>query len=591
MIVFMVTLYHRVPMRRPTPFSAPFSLLKLGSAVAIFLATALSCSEYSTSAKTSPDGVVRVKVNVIGEDIPDSVKSALEADAVADAGATRMVPMGPLATILSSPVSAVSSASAPSCGGGGAFAGYTKSKVDFAPEAIPNIAPYPLKDDGVIPDSDVPLGFNFSFQGVTYNKVNVYTNGFLLFGAAPATTTWFPNAGSIASVAAPNNIIALAWTDWSPQLVADGIRWETRGSAPNRKFILQFNNVPEYASASKPGAISPTVGRVTSQIVLSEGSNDITIYTTSMTVTNSSHKVTQGLEDLTGTVANYDSVLNVNTGIVSRRVTNFFNLQNDAVRFSLVSTKDEEKPVITAPQNVTANNDPGLASAIVAIGSPVASDNCGNAKVSSVRSDGKALDAPYPVGLTNITWTATDDAGNTASATQSVKVVDVEAPVFAPSLQSVLQVNATSPSGAAVTYDLHVTDNVGVTSRSCEPASGSVFPVGTRSVICTAADTAGNSSSTSFSVTVIGAHEQIAVLMGTVADLGLPNGTVQPLINQLSAAYSQTGDGQPACKKVGDFLSMVQKKSSNISSADAAYLSVEANRIMDVMGCPPPGRL
>lgn len=575
-------------MRRPTPFSAPFSLLKLGSAVAILLATALSCSEYSTSARTNPDGVIRVKVNTIGEEISDSLKAAM-ALADADAGMTRLVPTGPLSAILSSPVSRVASVSAPACGGGGAFAGYTKSKVAFAPEAIPSIAPYPLVDDGVIPDSDVPLGFNFSYQGVTYSKVNVYTNGFLLFGTRPSGT--FPSAGSIASTANPNNIIALAWTDWSPQLVADGIRWETRGSAPNRKFIIQFNNVPEFSSANKPGAISPAVGRLTSQVVLSEGSNDITIYTSTMTVTNSIHKVTQGLENQTGTAANFDSVLNVNTGIVSRRVQNFFSLQNDAVRFSLISTKDEEKPVISAPENLIANNDPGLASAVVAVGSPVASDNCSEVIVSSVRSDGKALDAPYPVGVTNIVWTATDGAGNAASATQTVKVIDVEAPVFAFSNQSVIEVNATSPNGAAVTYDIQATDNVGVTSRSCEPASGSVFPVGTSSVTCTAGDAAGNTSSTSFSVRVIGAHEQIGVLIEAVADLGLPNGTLQPLLNQLKLAYSQTGDAQVACKKVGDFLSLVQKKSSNISSEDVAYITAEATRIMDVVGCPPPGRL
>ncbi|MFL5524227.1 MAG: hypothetical protein ACJ8AF_08975, partial [Gemmatimonadaceae bacterium] len=85
-----------------------------------------------------------MKVNVIGEDIPDSVKSAMEAAAVADAGLVRTVPTGPLSTILSSPVTAVASATAPACGGGGGFQGYTKSKVAFAPEAIPNIAPYPL---------------------------------------------------------------------------------------------------------------------------------------------------------------------------------------------------------------------------------------------------------------------------------------------------------------------------------------------------------------------------------------------------------------------------------------------------------------
>jgi hypothetical protein len=117
-----------------------------------------------------------------------------------------------------------------------------------------------------------------------------------------------------------------------------------------------------------------------------------------------------------------------------------------------------------------------------------------------------------------------------------------------------------------------------------------VFPVGTTSVNCTAGDAAGNTSSNSFSVTVIGAHEQIGALMGSVTDLGMPNGTFQPLLNQLTLAYSQTADGQSGCKKVGDFLSLLQKKSSNISSGDVTYLTTEANRIMDVMGCPPPSR-
>jgi hypothetical protein len=529
------------------------------------------------------DGVIRVRVSTIDIVTPDSVKEGFGIEG----SATRMVPLGPSMSALSAPVSSLAAvAAAPSCGGGGAFQGYTKSKVDFAPEAIPSIAPYPLKDDGIIPDKDVPLGFSFNFEGNTYDRVNVYMNGFLLFGPLPSQTNGYPDAQFIAATSNPNNILALAWTDWQPNLVPDGIRFETRGTAPNRRFILQFNNVPEYYSASKPGAIVPTAGRLMSQVVLSEGSNDITIYTNTMYVTNSRHFVTQGIENATGTVASYDSVLNPVTGINSPRVKNFFKLENDAVRFSPIQTKDEEKPTITAPENITKGNDPGLASAVVAVGSPVASDNCLEVNVSGVRSDGAALDAPYPVGVTTITWTATDAAGNSASATQTVTVLDVEAPVFGASPESPLSVYATSPAGATVNYEVSVTDNVRVTSLSCGPASGSVFPVGSTPVNCSASDAAGNSASKSFTVNVIGPREQMEALMALVKDLELPGGTSQPLLNQLRAAYQENGS---ECKKVSDFIDLVMKKDSSINGADEQLLIEDALRIMGALGCDTSG--
>jgi hypothetical protein len=535
-----------------------------------------------------PDGVIRVKVNIVEIVIPDSVKQAQ----AAQVGATSMVPIGPSMTVLRSPVSSVATVAAPSCGSGGGFAGYTKAQVPFAPEAIPNIAPYPLKDDGFIRDSDMPLGFTFSFEGNTYDKVNVYMNGFLLFGPVPSLTAGYPDAQSIAATSNPTNILALAWTDWSPQLVPDGIRYETRGTAPNRRFILQFNNVPEYYSASKVGAIVPTAGRLMSQVVLSEGSNDITIYTNQMNVTKSNHFVTQGIENAAGTDATYDSVTNAVTGIRSARVRNFFNLQNDAVRFSLIQTKDLVPPSITAPAGITTGNDPGLASAVVAVSSPVASDNCQGVKVSSVRSDGAAIDAPYPVGVTTITWTATDAAGNTTSVTQTITVLDIEAPVFGPSAQSVLMVNATSPSGAVVDYQLTATDNVAVTSLTCTKPSGSTFPIGSWPVTCTASDAAGNRASLSFDVTVLDAQAQMENLIQYVLDLGMSDGTTNPLVNQLQAAFgSSVSDNHVACVKMNDFIGMVSKKGREIPWGSSGYMIREATRMIAVLGCSmAPGR-
>lgn len=566
-------------MRRSTGFAAFLSLLRSGSAGAILLASILSCSD-STSPSQGLDGVIRVKVASVDIFVPDSLKQALAAQF---ASTLLSAPVAVSASVLVSPVARLSTSS---CGSGGAFAGYTESKVPFAPESVPNIAPYPLTDDGYIPDSQVPLGFSFSFHGNTYDKVNVYSNGFLLFGSAVTSRDGFYRGDLIPFSANPNNIIALAWTDWSPQLVPDGIRFETRGTAPNRKFILQFTNVPEYNSGSKIGAIKGS-GRLMSQVVLSEGSNDITIYTNTMTIVNSTNRVTQGIENAVGTVASYDSVQNVVTGVWTPRVKGFFKLENDAVRFSLIKVKDEVLPTITAPDNITKGNDPGLATAVVAVGSPVAADNCGEVKVSSVRSDGAAIDAPYPVGFTTITWTATDAAGNTASVTQTVTVLDVDPPVFPESAQSTLTFNATSPAGAVVTYDVSVTDNVGVTSLSCKPSSGSVFPNGNTLVECTASDAAGNSSSKSFSVTVLDAQIQQLNLLELVRSLHLQNGTAQPLINQLRAAYRDAGtSGDVMCKKLADFVDLVAKKQANMSPESADLITAEATRIMGALACP-----
>jgi hypothetical protein len=564
-------------MRRSTQFLASFSPLKAAFAGALVLATMVACSDTTSPVKNLQGDGIRYIDMVVS----DSLKQALSAQD--SQGLTNLLSFhsGLAASVLALPAR---SASLAACGGGGnGFAGYTESRFSFdSVEATPNhVMPRDsITDDGIA--ADVPVGFDFSFYGNTYNKLNLYSNGFVTFGPVVKDRDGFYRGGVIASSANPNNLIAFAWMDWSPQVPLDGIRYETRGTAPNRRFILQFTNVPEYHST----------GKVTAQLVLSEGSNDITIYTKSMTISNSGNLYTQGIENADGTNALKDSIQVVLTGAWVKRMATFFtgiSLTNDAIRFSLVSVKDEEKPSITAPESITKGNDPGLASAIVAVGSPVAADNCGDVKVSSVRSDGAAIDAPYPVGITTITWTATDAAGNASSATQAVTVLDVEAPVFVaaptfgPSASSDLRVNATSPSGAVVNFGVNVTDNVKVTSLSCQPLSGSVFPAGTTNVVCTAGDAAGNTSSKSFSVVVVSAQEQIAFLTDMIREeLGLSNGTANPLINQLNSAANDQGN---ACQKMTVFLNLLSKK--GISPQDVETMTSAAADIMGALGCNP----
>ncbi|MCJ7558643.1 MAG: HYR domain-containing protein, partial [Gammaproteobacteria bacterium] len=108
-----------------------------------------------------------------------------------------------------------------------------------------------------------------------------------------------------------------------------------------------------------------------------------------------------------------------------------------------------------------------------------------------------------PLGTWEVTCTGQDVYGNTGSTTFTVKVSDTRAPALVKPAD-IGGVEATSASGVPVSFGLPVaTDEVGVTTNSCTPASGSTFPLGTTAVTCTAGDAAGNSASTGFKVTVV----------------------------------------------------------------------------------------
>jgi hypothetical protein len=148
-------------------------------------------------------------------------------------------------------------------------------------------------------------------------------------------------------------------------------------------------------------------------------------------------------------------------------------------------------------------------------------------------------------------------------------------------------VPATSPSGAAVTYQFNASDNVAVTSVTCTKVSGATFPIGTTSVTCTALDAAGNSRAGTFDVTVWDAPTQMNDLIHYVLSLGMPSGTTNPLVNQLEAAFrSSTSDNHVAYVKMSDFISMVGKKGGDISSKPSTYMTLQATQIMVVLACP-----
>lgn len=603
-------------------------LIKAGFAGTFALAIFAACSD-TISAPTNGVRPPEAGIYVVETQVPDSEKNPVGAVS----GSMLKAPGS--AAIVAAPSSAFSSLAV--------AAPYSVAAIGFAPEPAPSANNGPICDDCVM--FNVPLGFDFAFYGVSYSTLNISSNGFVGFGSSLGNGCC--KGGMIPSNDITNNIIALGWSDWRPQLVSGGIKYETRGEAPNRRFVLQFNNVPEFGST----------GRLTTQLILYEETHNIEIHTLSLGTFRSDHLVTQGVENSTGSLALS----------LPGRVRTFLKIANDGVRFTpavnqrpvltvpadisldleigscsavvdagsasatddaedfviswarsdlldladpypagvttiewtvtdaaglkasanqTITLKDKEAPSIVAPANVSADNDPGLASAVVNPGSAVAEDRCGDVSVEGVRSDAAALSAPYPVGVTKISWTAVDVSGNSAVAEQTVTVRDVEAPVIG-SLSDIL-IDATSRAGAVVNYSVPASDNVGVHSISCSRASGSVFPVGVNQVDCVVKDAAGNQSSASFVVTVRGAAEQLNDLIDYVGELNLSGGVGNPMLNQLQAALAAIDKPENvSCKKLEDFIKAAtsSKARAEVSAAELEALLAQARRIQSVLGC------
>ena len=166
-----------------------------------------------------------------------------------------------------------------------------------------------------------------------------------------------------------------------------------------------------------------------------------------------------------------------------------------------VTITDHEKPTIVCKSDIIQTSDVGVCGASVFISNPTATDNCSSSFIfAGVRSDALTLLSVYPVGITTITWTATDLAGNTSlSCNQTVTITDDEKPVITCPAQITLPAVA-GVCGASVTIvNPTVTDNcpasisvIGV--RSDALALSAVYPVGTTTITWTATDAAGNIS-------------------------------------------------------------------------------------------------
>ncbi|MBS4012798.1 MAG: hypothetical protein KGZ97_03415 [Bacteroidetes bacterium] len=115
--------------------------------------------------------------------------------------------------------------------------------------------PVTLSDDSYV--LNIPLGFDFLYYGNNYSQINIMSNGYVSF---THYSTWYPNC-----VPSDGGSIMSFGRDLNP--AAGGVvRHFTGGVAPNRHFVVEFNNVPRFGGTES----------VTFQVVFYETTNYIT---------------------------------------------------------------------------------------------------------------------------------------------------------------------------------------------------------------------------------------------------------------------------------------------------------------------------
>jgi Tol biopolymer transport system component len=180
---------------------------------------------------------------------------------------------------------------------------------------------------------------------------------------------------------------------------------------------------------------------------------------------------------------------------------------------------------------------------------------------------------------------------------------------------------ATSTEGAEVTYTVSAQDNVDGTATleedgttvtqddvggdidiSCEPASGSVFPIGDTTVQCSATDAAGNTATESFTVTVNPPSpfpplptpvQAINELISIIENLdNVPQNVKTSLTTALNEVLNILSDDNPdndesACGTLDALITQVNanERSDMLTADEADELRTEAEGIRNELDC------
>jgi sugar lactone lactonase YvrE len=153
---------------------------------------------------------------------------------------------------------------------------------------------------------------------------------------------------------------------------------------------------------------------------------------------------------------------------------------------------------------------------------------------------------------------------------------------------NITHVRATSPSGEVVGYaPPTVTDEESpLPVPSCNPPSGSTFAIGKTTVTCTVSDSDDTNSpvTVSFTVSVLGAAEQLAHLQHSVIGVGRGTSLYDRL--GLARAYLSAHHVRETCGSLKAFITEVRTQTGKYFNGSTGYQLIHpAQRIEAVLAC------
>ena len=180
----------------------------------------------------------------------------------------------------------------------------------------------------------------------------------------------------------------------------------------------------------------------------------------------------------------------------------------------LTTVVDNQPPSLTCPPDIASGTDPGECFATIpSLGYPVFSDNCSPATMITISNNAPATNE-FPIGVTIITWTATDGAGNISICGQTITVTDDENPIINCVGNQVVDTDpgTCSYTNNGTAWDASGSDNCsaasieytlsGATTGSGTSLDGVTFNLGVTTVEWTITDGSGNAADCFFTVTV-----------------------------------------------------------------------------------------
>src|SRR6188474_2477241 len=190
------------------------------------------------------------------------------------------------------------------------------------------------------------------------------------------------------------------------------------------------------------------------------------------------------------------------TGKFSACFVVFFFLSYNVIIFQVGfaqsdQTTNKQPPLVEAPPFINARaTGPSWTQVNFAVNATSSSSD----KISVYCNP--ASGSAFPMGSTIVLCAAKDPFTSLVSyAMFNVTVKDSSPPTFKVP-HSILK-QADELQGAKITYDANASDTVdGSTIATCDPPSGSMFPLGLNQVTCMATDKSGNTGQASFSVIV-----------------------------------------------------------------------------------------